>query len=264
MALTQERKQELVTQFGDNDARHRQHPRPGRAADRAHQPAHRASALEQEGPPLAPRPADARRPPPPAAELLPEARPRGLPRADQGARACAGEPSSRPGTTVPEFTLRREDGETFTRDDLAGQTTVLVFYPFAFSSVCTDQFQIYEEVLDDLAAAGATLYGVSSDPTDSQTAFRESVGVTIRALGLRAQGRARARRSAPTSRPAAPTARSSSSGPTSTCSGRWRRAPRRSCRARTSSSTGSPSTPAEQLRHAARRGSRDPPMQGLR
>jgi peroxiredoxin len=83
------------------------------------------------------------------------------------------------GSDVPQFTLRREDGEPFTRDDLAGKTTVLVFYPAAFSSVCTDQFQIYQEVLEDLAAEGATLYGVSIDQTDSQVAFRESLGVTI-------------------------------------------------------------------------------------
>jgi peroxiredoxin len=83
------------------------------------------------------------------------------------------------GSEVPEFTLKGEDGEPFTRDDLAGKTTVLVFYPAAFSSVCTDQFQIYEEVLSDFAAQGATLYGVSIDQTDSQVAFRESLGVTI-------------------------------------------------------------------------------------
>jgi len=83
------------------------------------------------------------------------------------------------GSEVPEFTLKREDGEPFTRDDLAGRTTVLVFYPFAFSSVCTDQFQIYEEVVDEFAAQGATLYGVSTDAIDSQRAFRESLGVTI-------------------------------------------------------------------------------------
>jgi peroxiredoxin (alkyl hydroperoxide reductase subunit C) len=84
-----------------------------------------------------------------------------------------------PGSDVPEFTLRREDGEPFTRDDLAGRTTVLVFYPFAFSSVCTDQFQIYEEVLADFTAQDVTLYGVSTDASDSQRAFRESLGVTI-------------------------------------------------------------------------------------
>jgi peroxiredoxin len=84
-----------------------------------------------------------------------------------------------PGTDVPEFELKTEAGEPFTRADLAGKTTVLVFYPFAFSSVCTNQFQIYEEVLADFEAQGATLYGVSTDATDSQRAFRESLGVTI-------------------------------------------------------------------------------------
>jgi peroxiredoxin len=84
-----------------------------------------------------------------------------------------------PGTAAPEFTLKTEDGEAFTRDDLAGRTTVLVFYPAAFSSVCTDQFQIYQEVLEDLAAQDATLYGVSCDQSDSQSAFRESLGVSI-------------------------------------------------------------------------------------
>jgi peroxiredoxin len=87
-----------------------------------------------------------------------------------------------PGTPVPEFTLKREDGSDFTRDDLLGATTVLVFYPFAFSSVCTDQFNIYDEVLDDLTAKGATLYGVSTDASDSQTAFREKLGVRIEML----------------------------------------------------------------------------------
>jgi peroxiredoxin (alkyl hydroperoxide reductase subunit C) len=84
-----------------------------------------------------------------------------------------------PGTPAPEFTLKTEEGEDFTRADLAGQTSVLVFYPSAFSGVCTNQFQIYEEVLDDFVAEGATLYGVSCDHTDSQTAFRTSIGVTI-------------------------------------------------------------------------------------
>jgi peroxiredoxin len=87
-----------------------------------------------------------------------------------------------PGTDVPQFTLKTEDGEPFTRDDLAGKTTVFVFYPFAFSSVCTDQFQIYQEVLDDFAAQGATLYGVSTDASYAQKAFRDSLGVTIAML----------------------------------------------------------------------------------
>ena len=87
-----------------------------------------------------------------------------------------------PGTPVPEITLKREDGGDFTRDDLLGTTTVLVFYPFAFSPVCTDQFNIYDEVLDEFSAKGATLYGVSTDASESQRAFREKLGVRIEML----------------------------------------------------------------------------------
>jgi peroxiredoxin (alkyl hydroperoxide reductase subunit C) len=87
-----------------------------------------------------------------------------------------------PGTAVPEFTLHRDDGSEFTAADLQGKTTVLVFYPFAFSPVCTDQLSLYEEVKDEFAARGATLYGVSCDSTWTQTAFREKLGVSIQQL----------------------------------------------------------------------------------
>jgi peroxiredoxin len=86
------------------------------------------------------------------------------------------------GDPVPEFTLKRGDGSDFTVADLEGQTTVLVFYPFAFSPVCTDQLNLYEEVLDDFKAQGATLYGVSCDASWSQTAFAKQLGVTIEQL----------------------------------------------------------------------------------
>ena len=86
------------------------------------------------------------------------------------------------GASVPEFTLKRGDGSDFTRADLDGKTTVFVFYPFAFSPVCTDQLNLYEEVLGDLQERGATMYAVSCDATYSQTAFQEKLGVRIEQL----------------------------------------------------------------------------------
>ena len=83
------------------------------------------------------------------------------------------------GAPAPDFTLRTEDGEQFTREDLLGHTTVLVFYPNAFSPVCTDQLQVYEEALPDLEAQGARMFAVSTDHSSSQRAFRESLNVTI-------------------------------------------------------------------------------------
>jgi peroxiredoxin len=88
-----------------------------------------------------------------------------------------------PGTPVPSFKLATEDGGSFTEKDLKGERTVLVFYPFAFSPVCTDQLQLYEAALDELTDAGVTkCYGVSCDSSWSQQAFREKLGVSIEQL----------------------------------------------------------------------------------
>jgi len=86
------------------------------------------------------------------------------------------------GLPAPEFSLATYEGDAFTRERLEGRITVLVFYPFAFSPVCTDQLSIYQEVLDDFEQRGATLYGVSCDAVWSQQAWREKLGMTIEQL----------------------------------------------------------------------------------
>jgi peroxiredoxin len=87
-----------------------------------------------------------------------------------------------PGTPVPAFRLARQNGSSFTERELQGQGSVLVFYPFAFSPVCTDQLQLYEGVLPELAEQGVVLYGVSCDSTWAQKAFREKLGVSSEQL----------------------------------------------------------------------------------
>jgi peroxiredoxin (alkyl hydroperoxide reductase subunit C) len=88
-----------------------------------------------------------------------------------------------PGTPVPAFKLATEDSAGFTEKDLKGQRTLLVFYPFAFSPVCTDQLQLYEAALGELTEAGMTkCYGVSCDSSWSQKAFTEKLGVSIEQL----------------------------------------------------------------------------------
>ncbi len=70
-----------------------------------------------------------------------------------------------PGAAAPEFSLQREDGSRFTNADLAGKTVVLVFYPNAFSPVCTDQFQVYKEALAEITKDGAEIYRRLDRPT---------------------------------------------------------------------------------------------------
>jgi peroxiredoxin (alkyl hydroperoxide reductase subunit C) len=87
-----------------------------------------------------------------------------------------------PGTPAPSFRLARADGSPFTEEDLRGRTSALVFYPFAFSPVCTDQLQQYEPLTRELAEHGDALYGVSCDATYSQSAFKEKLGVSCEQL----------------------------------------------------------------------------------
>jgi peroxiredoxin len=84
-----------------------------------------------------------------------------------------------PGQPAPDFSLPDQDGNIVKLEDLRGQTTVLVFYPNDFSPVCTDQLNVYQEVLGDLEAEGAKLYGVSVDSAWAHKAFQQHLGVTI-------------------------------------------------------------------------------------
>jgi peroxiredoxin len=84
-----------------------------------------------------------------------------------------------PGSPAPDFTLPDQDGHKVSLADLRGKTTVLVFYPLDFSPVCTDQLNVYDEVLDDLHEAGVTLYGVSVDSAYCHKAFQTELGIRI-------------------------------------------------------------------------------------
>ncbi len=84
-----------------------------------------------------------------------------------------------PGTPAPDFSLPDQDGKTVSLEDLKGQTTVLAFYPLDFSPVCTDQLSVYQEVLPDLEAQGAKLYGVSVDSAFCHKAFQQQLNLTI-------------------------------------------------------------------------------------
>ena len=84
-----------------------------------------------------------------------------------------------PGSSAPDFALPDQDGNIVKLGDLRGQTTVLVFYPLDWSPTCTDQLNVYQEVLADLEAEGAHLYGVSVDSAFSHKAFQDSLGLSF-------------------------------------------------------------------------------------
>ncbi len=84
-----------------------------------------------------------------------------------------------PGAAAPDFSLLDQDGKTVSLSDLKGQTSVLVFYPGDWSPVCTDQLNVYQEVLADLEREGVRLLGVSVDSAFAHKAFRDRLGLSI-------------------------------------------------------------------------------------
>jgi peroxiredoxin (alkyl hydroperoxide reductase subunit C) len=83
------------------------------------------------------------------------------------------------GAKAPDFTLSDQDGNEVSLADLEGQTTVLVFYPMDFSPTCTDQLNVYQEVLPELEEKGVKLVGISVDNGFVHKAFQKHLGVSI-------------------------------------------------------------------------------------
>jgi peroxiredoxin len=81
------------------------------------------------------------------------------------------------GTPAPEFTLRDQDGEEVSLRAFKGSKVLLVFYPFDFSPVCSDQHSLYQEVKPEIEAKGVTVLGISVDSPYAHKAFQEKLGI---------------------------------------------------------------------------------------
>ena len=83
------------------------------------------------------------------------------------------------GAVAPDFTLRDQHGQDVTLSALRGTPVALVFYPFAFSGICTGELC---EIRDNLAAfadEGVRLLAVSCDHMFSQRAYADAQGLTF-------------------------------------------------------------------------------------
>ena len=80
------------------------------------------------------------------------------------------------GDTAPEFSLPDQDKQVVSLSGLRGSPVLVVFYPFAFSGICTGELC---QLRDELAAytdAGVTVLAISTDPVFSLKAFKEQEG----------------------------------------------------------------------------------------
>ena len=87
-----------------------------------------------------------------------------------------------PGAKAPGFTLPNHRGEPVSLSDFEGRPLVLAFYPNDFSPVCSDQLSVYQEVLPQIAEAGAELVGISTDGSWAHNAFRKHLGLEMTLL----------------------------------------------------------------------------------
>jgi peroxiredoxin len=82
------------------------------------------------------------------------------------------------GDQAPDFALRDQHGAEVRLSSYAGKKAVLlVFYPFAFSGVCTGELTGFRDRLGDFETADTTLVSMSCDPIYSQRAFADRDGI---------------------------------------------------------------------------------------
>ncbi|OUZ09431.1 peroxiredoxin [Aeromicrobium sp. PE09-221] len=80
------------------------------------------------------------------------------------------------GQQAPDFTLKNQHGEDVSLADLRGTPVALVFYPFAFSGICTGELCELRDNLAVFSDAGVELLAVSCDPMFSLRAYAEQDG----------------------------------------------------------------------------------------
>jgi len=82
------------------------------------------------------------------------------------------------GALAPDFTLRDQHGQAHTLSSYRGEKAVLlVFFPFAFSGVCTGELTGFRDRLGDFETDTTTLMTVSCDSIFTQRAFADRDGL---------------------------------------------------------------------------------------
>ena len=67
------------------------------------------------------------------------------------------------GDKAPNFSLRATDKSEVSLEDFRGQNVVLLFFPLAFTGVCTDELCTMRDNLADYEGLNAKILAVSVD-----------------------------------------------------------------------------------------------------
>ncbi len=81
------------------------------------------------------------------------------------------------GQEAPDFTARNENMESVTLSELRGKPVVLMFFPLAFSPMCTSEMCAVRDDYSGFIDKGAQVFGISRDSMFALKAFKEKEGL---------------------------------------------------------------------------------------
>jgi peroxiredoxin len=80
------------------------------------------------------------------------------------------------GDVAPEFSLPDQDRQVVSLAELRGTPVLVVFYPFAFSGICTGELCQLRDEISTYTDAGVRVLAVSTDPVFSLKAWKAQEG----------------------------------------------------------------------------------------
>ena len=85
----------------------------------------------------------------------------------------------KPGDKAPAFKLYASDKTEVSLDDFKGKKLVLLFFPLAFTGVCTDEMCATTEDLDKYKELDAAVLGISVDSFATLARFRQDYKINF-------------------------------------------------------------------------------------
>ena len=83
----------------------------------------------------------------------------------------------RAGDVAPDFATRNQHGQPVDLADLRGRPAVVVFYPWAFSGICTGELSGLRDAARQFEAADVRIVAISCDAMFSLRVFADTEGL---------------------------------------------------------------------------------------
>ena len=77
------------------------------------------------------------------------------------------------GSTAPDFSLFNSEKQKISLNDFKGQNVILLFFPLAFTSVCTAELCSVRDSLKDYENSNAVVLGISVDSLFTLARYKE-------------------------------------------------------------------------------------------